>query len=52
MRTLSLTLSAIMMCCACSSDGDPEPVDESLVAPPAEGEGFQFSMDAVAPAGS
>jgi len=52
MRTLSLSLIALLMCGACSSDDEAAPADESYVAPPAEGEGFQFSMDAVAPAGT
>ena len=53
MRLVFISLCALVLCSACqSSDGDPEPVDESFVEAPAEGEGFQFAMDAVAPAGS
>jgi len=53
MRLVFISLCGLVLCSACqSSDGDPEPVDESFVEAPAEGEGFQFAMDAVAPAGS
>ena len=51
MRPGPLLVLLSMFTAACVSP-EGEPVDESFVEPPPEGEGFQFSMDAVAPAGS